>query len=410
MTTTRAGMGTPTIAASPHRPWSVAIALACVAVAASETIVIVRNLPALREADFLAIWAGARAARAGLLEVAADPLAFRTFQESLTGLKLDALHPWLYPPTALLVLWPLAFMPYGVAFAVWTAATALPYLAALRRAFPPSRVVVLAGLASPAAFITAVNGQTSFLAAALLGWGLLLLRQRPLWSGVLLGALAFKPQLALCVPVALVAGRHWTALKAAAVTAAALALLATWCFGVGAWTAFVDVQSRFAWTLMEDGRFGYHKVQSVFAAVRLAGGGIGVAMAVHAVVATAIVASIAWIWSRRTVPHELKVAAVLSGGLGVSIYFLDYDMVAVAIAIALVVAHALRTSWGRAELAVVALAVVAPAVSRLVGEATHLNVGAVSLLALHAIVLRRGWEVAGAPAVRDGEPPVVIAT
>jgi hypothetical protein len=397
-------------AATPRRPWSAAIALACVAVVASEAIAIVRNLPALREADFLALWAGARAARAGLLEAAADPVAFRTFQESLTGLKLDALHPWLYPPTTLLILWPLAFMPYRVAFAVWTSATALPYLAVLRRAFPRSRVVVLAGVASPAAFMTAVNGQTSFLAAALLGWGLLLVAERPRWSGVLLGALAIKPQLAICVPIALAAGRHWAALASAAATAAALALLATLCFGVDPWRSFVEVQSPFAWTLLQDGRFGYHKVQSAFAAVRLLGGGMTLALTVHALIAAVILATVAWIWSRRSIPHELKSAAVLSGGVGVSVYFLDYDTVSVVIAIAIVVAHALRTGWSRVEMGVVALAAVAPGISRLVGEATHVNVGAVAVLALYAVVVRRASHAEGAPAAHGGAPPVAVAT
>jgi hypothetical protein len=366
---------------------------------ATEATTIGQHLGELHQADFLALWTAARAIRAGVLATLPDAEAFRALQQAWVGERLESLHPWLYPPTALLVVWPLAFLPYLTAFAVWTAGTAIPYLAALRRAFPPSRVVVLAGLASPAAFMTAINGQSSFLTAALIGWGVLLLPRFPARAGALLGLLAFKPQMALCVPVALVAGRQGIALAACAAAAAAMSLVATACFGTGPWTGFFRVESPFAWTLMTDGRIGYQKVQSAFAAVRLLGGSMRLAIGVQAVVAAAAVVTIAWVWSRRSVPHELKAAALLSGGLVVSPYLLDYDMVTATIAIALVVAHALRFGFGRGELLIVSFVAVVPMVSRIIGSATHVNVGAASLLALYAVVLRRSWraETAAAP-------------
>ena len=71
-------------------------------------------------------------------------------------------------------------------------------------------------LAAPAVFINAVGGQNGTWTAALFGGGLSLLERRPLLAGGLLGLLIYKPQLALLIPVALLAGRHWRAFAAAA--------------------------------------------------------------------------------------------------------------------------------------------------------------------------------------------------
>ena len=83
--------------------------------------------------------------------------------------------------------------------------------------------------------------------------------------------LCFKPQIAFLVPVALIAGREWRALVAAASTFLGLASAATILFGADAWTQF-HAATEFAGRILVLGLFPYYKIQSVFAAVRLLGG------------------------------------------------------------------------------------------------------------------------------------------
>jgi len=45
----------------------------------------------------------------------------------------------------------------------------------------------------------------------LLGTALVMLVERPILAGVLIGCLAYKPQFGLLIPLVLIAGSHWRA-------------------------------------------------------------------------------------------------------------------------------------------------------------------------------------------------------
>ncbi len=127
--------------------------------------------------------------------------------------KVSFLFPWVYPPTYLLVVYPLALLPYLASLAIWLAVTISPYLLVLRRIAPHPLTIWLA-LAYPGTFENFFHGQNGFLTTALIGWGLLLLDHSPLVGGFLLGLVSFKPHLMVLVPLALLAGRRWKALAA----------------------------------------------------------------------------------------------------------------------------------------------------------------------------------------------------
>src|SRR5207244_7742556 len=57
-------------------------------------------------------------------------------------------------------------------------------------------------------------------------------------SGVLFGLLAYKPQLALVMPVALVAAGQWRTVVATAITVMALVGITSLVFGADLWFAF----------------------------------------------------------------------------------------------------------------------------------------------------------------------------
>jgi hypothetical protein len=58
-------------------------------------------------------------------------------------------------------------------------------------------------------FVCLAHGHNAFLTAALFGGGLLMLERRPFVAGLLLGCLAYKPQFAAILPLALAAGGYW---------------------------------------------------------------------------------------------------------------------------------------------------------------------------------------------------------
>ena len=112
-------------------------------------------------------------------------------------------------------------LPYFASLIVWLAATGFAYWRVLR-AWAGPRFDAARLLAFPAFLVNVGHGQNGFLSAALIGAGALVLDRRPIVAGLLFGALVFKPQLALMIPIALIASRRWTTFAVAAVTAAAL--------------------------------------------------------------------------------------------------------------------------------------------------------------------------------------------
>ncbi len=170
--------------------------------------------------DFVGFYTASRLALDGHPELAYDVGAHWAAQKALFGPKLGY-TAFFYPPPALLISLPLALAPYFWSLAAWLAATGYAFYRVLRLYLPS--LDPAAFLAFPAVFVNAAHGQNGFLSAALIGGGLFAMDRSPALAGVLLGAMAFKPHLALAIPFALVFARRWTTLIAAAATATAFA-------------------------------------------------------------------------------------------------------------------------------------------------------------------------------------------
>src|SRR5258708_23754680 len=134
-------------------------------------------------------------------------------------------YGWLYPPIFLFVVTPLALLPYPIALAVWQGASFALYLAVIATILRPirndhtiARLWLIVAAAFPACFVNLGHGQNGFLSAGLFGAALAMLAPRPVLSGVLFGLLAYKPQIGLLIPVALMAAGQWGPFLAAGVT------------------------------------------------------------------------------------------------------------------------------------------------------------------------------------------------
>src|SRR5207249_3182068 len=143
-----------------------------------------------------------------------------------------------YPPTFLLIVLPLGFLPYPAALAAFVLGTAALWAALVRRVLPDPRAWIVAA-ALPAGLINLLDGQNAFLTAALAGFALIWLDRRPVSAGVLIGLLAVKPHLAVLFPLMLLAERRWRSIAAAGVTMLALGAASVAAFGWAPWAAFL---------------------------------------------------------------------------------------------------------------------------------------------------------------------------
>jgi hypothetical protein len=341
--------------------------------------------------DFAAVYAAGTLLLNGAGASAYDPAALHAAERALAGGRAVDFTGWHYPPLFFAVAGTLARLPYGWALLLYQAATLAAFLAVIRGIVPaPRRLrdVLLVAAAFPAVWINVGHGQNGLLTAALLGGALLCLPQRPFLAGVLVALLAYKPQFAILVPLALLAGGHWRTLLAASVTLAIAVLVSVIADGAALWQAFFASTDFTRQVVLEQGATGWEKIQSVFAAARMFGAGLPLAYALQGIVAALVATAIAWLW-RSEAAGALKASALASASLLATPYVLDYDFVVLGLAIAFCVRHGLAHGFRPYEKSVLALGFAAPLAARGIAAATGVPLGLIAVTLLLAIVLRR---------------------
>jgi hypothetical protein len=247
---------------------------------------------------------------------------------------------------------------------------------------------LLLAAAYPAVFVNLGHGHNGFLTAALLGGALVLLDRRPWIAGILFGLLAYKPQFGLMIPLVLLVTGRWRTIAAAAATVAALVGAATLVFGLDVWTAFLEGSRFTRLVVLEAGNTGWHKIQSVFAWVRMWGGSVPVAYAVQTVVTLAVAVALGWLWRSRA-DFALKAAALAIAALLATPYSLDYDLMVLAPAIAFLAAHGLAHGFRPYEASALAALWLMPLAARSVAEFTLIPLGVPLMLAVFAQIVGR---------------------
>lgn len=281
--------------------------------------------------DWVNYWSAAWLALHGRAVEIFDVHAFHSFQETIVGTPLDGYH-YSYPPVMLLMSAPFAVIPYVPALFVWLTTSWYAFYRALKLALY-GRGGLLLALASPAVLINAVGGQNGCWTAALLGGGLSLVERRPYLAGSLFGLMIYKPQLALLLPVALIAGRQWKAIAAATVTAGVLLALSWLAFGPDLWAHYLRNLTALRHVILEDGTGVWHRFVSVFVAARRLGASVEAAYAIQTATAFIACIAIAWVWFRDT-PAGVKNAVLLLGTCLATPYLQDYDLVLGAFVVA----------------------------------------------------------------------------
>lgn len=334
--------------------------------------------------DFITFYAASDLALHGKAALAYDPTQIELAEKAILP-RLDGLFLWHYPPTFQLLTLPLARLPYSAAYLAWLGGLLALYVGMIR-ALSDHPLAVKLALAFPAVLVCGLPAQNGFLSAALIGFSLALLGRRPFVAGMIGGLMIYKPHLAVLFPVLLIAGGNWRALAGAALSAAAFAGASMLAFGLAPWRAFFHNVHNVS-IVLNSGSLPWEKIPSVFVAAAWLGMPHGLAYVLHGAVAVTVIAMTALAW-RGQGPRELKGALAVLATLSVSPYVFDYDLVLLAIPIALLAEYGRKAPLPVGTKAALMLAFATPVIFRWFAKHTHLQLMPAAVLLTYAAVWR----------------------
>jgi arabinofuranan 3-O-arabinosyltransferase len=352
----------------------------------------------MRCIDFGWMWLSGKLAGLGESARAFDYPAFSAAQLAFYGPEsCHHFNRFYYPPTFLFFTYPLGWMPYLVAGAVWIAASLILYEATVYAII--SRRAALIAAATP--FFVAVDidmPHTGFLAAAFIGLSLVFMERRPWVAGVFLGLLTFKPHFGLLFPVALVASRNWRALAVATAIAVIFGAAAAIAFGYDGWASFIDALTDRSSSLGPSEQAAV-RLHSIFGLLHWVSGSARVAWSGQLVVSAAVVLA-TWVLWVKPISYNLRAASLCVGSLLVSPYALFYDLCILSIATAFLVKDGLSRGFLPAERTAILLCW--PALLLVKTPIGAVVCSVLALLCFRRIMFYRR----GHPAVFEGTAPV----
>lgn len=352
--------------------------------------------------DFTVFWSGSHVMLHGAPATVYDYPAFSRVEAAQLGAYVNrSFLPWVYPPTLLLLVAPLALVPYVPSLLLFCAFSLVAYakgvgaVSGLRERLTQPRFAPFVILSFPGVLVAAVAGQNSLLTAACAVFAVRLLAKRPVIAGLCISLLAIKPHMALLFPLLLVATRAWRAFFAAAVgtlvfTAASVAVC-----GTASVRAFLSGTTMLRELVLEQGAQYWLASPAPFSAMRLAGASLHVAYAVQIGVGALAAVAALNVWL-RTGDLRVRAAALAIATLLVTPYLWHYELAWLGVALFCVLACALDTGWLPGEQPVFVAGWLLP-FFEFFNRATHFpQIGPVVLLAVLLIVVRRARAVPGA--------------
>lgn len=264
--------------------------------------------------DFVSYWAAGRMTFEGHPALAYDIAAHRSIEQRI--FPTVGYLPFVYPPSFLLVLLPFGMAPFSIAFVAWIAITAALYIVSIRR-----MIETRFALAQAAAAANFIVGQNGFLTCAIFIRGTALLKSKPLLGGAVLGLLSLKPQLALLLPVALIAGREWRAVFGGILCSLLLWALGLLLLGVGPYQGFLSMIGHFSHWLGA-GRWRWGEIASVYAMLRFFGVQQAFALAIHVTLALVAAVVTGYAWATRS---DRRIPILAASTLLASPYVFTYD-------------------------------------------------------------------------------------
>jgi len=343
--------------------------------------------------DFITFWSASK------LTLMGEPEAAFGVQRMIEAQRMavpasDSIFLWHYPPTFQLVAAPLALVPYVVSYFLFIGLTLIAFVLTLRRFIDPriatgwNAVVLL--LAVPGVFLTLFHGQNSLLSAAIFAGALLAFENRkPFVAGLVLGMLAYKPQLGLLLPFALIAAGQWRIFLGASLSVVMFAGLSLLVFGTALWETFL-YNAPFVRHVMEEGFLPWHKMPSAFVFFRYFHMPEPAAYAAQALTILAALASVIYVWWKKG-PSRMAWAVLVTATLLLPPYIFDYEFALLALPLILLANDMLERGAQRYEKVALVTFFALPLLVGPFAEQTHIQIGFPMLVAMLALCVRRAF-------------------
>lgn len=328
--------------------------------------------------DFAAFYAAAITAGSDSPQSVYNNALMHSLESKLKGVDQTKL-PWRYPPVFLVMIAFLAKFNYLIAWFIWLFGT-LAGAVLVIQAWGGFKTAWLFFLSFTGTYLNLLYGQNGFLSLMFLGGGLLLLPQRPFAAGLVLGCLAYKPHLAWLIPLALIGGRHWSALTGCLVSGLILCASSLAAYGWPIWSDFLAVAPR-AMADIRSGAAPFSQMPTVLAAARLIGLGDWLALAAQSLAALTAGAAVLWSW-RKSIDHGIKSGLLVAAVLLAAPHTFGYDLTLLALPLIIM---ADRLNKGRGSLptaALLALGWAAPLIGLVAAVKLNLPFTALVLVAL----------------------------
>ncbi len=281
--------------------------------------------------DFINSWTAGHLILSGQVDDIFHPRLFLAREQALFDPRLP-FHFWSYPPPNLFLVLPLGFTPYMAGLALWSLA-GLAVLGLALRVWTRDPWTWTLLMLAPAAATNVGLGQNGAFTAALLIGGLSVIDRRPLLAGALLGLLIFKPQIAVLLPVAVLAGRRWKTMWAAAGVVVVVVALSALVFGIETWRGFFGPTLRMQGLMLRQGHGPFQwMMPSAYMSARTFRLPMTAALAVQAPFTLLAAAIVGWAWWRRDKPLELRAAILMMATFVASPQAFNYDLVPAAVA------------------------------------------------------------------------------
>ncbi len=283
--------------------------------------------------DFANYWMSGRLALSGDLVALGVQTEYQAALEGAFGLPGMEPRNWSYPPHLLLLTWPLGWLSYPVAYAVFMAVTGGWFIwtvwAFVHRSVPgDARAVffVTLVLLLPFVCLQLLAGQNGFLFGAAMLQGLLWRRSRPMAAGLMFAVMTMKPQLGLLLPLLLLAEQRFATIGWTVVFTGALAGLSAWIFGFEVWMSFFEITVPYQQFVAANwgGQF-LHMMPTWFAAFRAAGMEYGSALTLHACLGLPLV--LAALYAMLRSPDDMaRSRLLLAATFVLTPYAFNYDL------------------------------------------------------------------------------------
>jgi hypothetical protein len=314
----------------------------------------------LKGIDFLQFYTAGRMVAEGRAGQLYDWQVFAyELQHAVPGTG-DALFLSVYPPQLALAFAPLGALGYLPALALWTVVSAALYAACVRVLMRASSVFSahpvdwwLVAVAYAPVQQLLLHGQIGALVLACVTCAWLALRRGShWWLGAALGCLAFKPPFAIMVVLAILVTRDYRVALGAAASAAVQAAVTAWWLGPDVLRAYVAKVPAILHSaaLFEPKPWQMHNLKG-FWTLLLGSGPFGTAALAVSSIAVAYAVFRTW---RATRAADPRVASLVLGSVLINPHLYVYDLVVLAVPLALTAAWAIPSRRRReASLALV---------------------------------------------------------